>query len=54
VAHDRDRNMTSLVGVPVAEARFLGHLAEPPVESVFLVHAAVLVADAAQAVIRPG
>jgi hypothetical protein len=45
VAHDRDGGVTSLVGVPVADARSLGHLAESPVERVLGVRMAVLVAE---------
>jgi hypothetical protein len=34
VAHDRDRRVAALVGVPVTDAGALGHLAEPVVEGV--------------------
>src|SRR3984885_3253559 len=44
-AHDRDGGVAALVGVPVANARLLGHLAEVPVESTRRVHRAVLVAE---------
>ena len=44
-AHDRHRGVPSLVGVPVADAGFPGHLAEAPVERVGGVHGPVLVAE---------
>ena len=45
MAHDRDGCVPALVSVPVADARSLGHLAEPPVERVLGVWVAVLVAE---------
>src|SRR6266566_244577 len=44
-AHDRHRGVTSLMSVPVPDAGPPGHLAEPPVERVARVHAAVLVTE---------
>jgi hypothetical protein len=45
VAHDRDGGVPSFVGVPVADAGPLGHLAEPVIEPIGRVHLAVLVAE---------
>jgi hypothetical protein len=44
-AHDRHSRVTAFVGVPVADAGPLGHLAEPPVERVAGVHAPAFVAE---------
>src|SRR5215470_1070769 len=44
-AHDRDRGVPSLVGVPAADAGAAGHLAEPPVELAGRIRVAVLVAE---------
>ncbi len=44
-AHDRDRGVPTLVGVPVADAGLPGHLGEAPVKRVGRVHGAVLVAE---------
>jgi hypothetical protein len=45
VAHDRDGGVAALMGVPMADARTLGRLAEAPVERVLGVRVAVLVAE---------
>src|SRR5690348_8956896 len=53
-AHDRDRGVPALVGVPVPDAGSAGHSPEPPVESVAGVHASVLVAEHEVAVLPGG
>ena len=53
-AHDRDRGVPALVGVPVADSGPPGHPPEPPVEGVAGVHAAVLVAEDEVAVLPGG
>src|SRR5579859_6518794 len=52
-AHDRYRGVPAFVGMPVADACSLGHLAEPPVERVAGVHVPVLVAEH-KIVVLPG
>ena len=53
IIETRDRGVASLVGVPVADARAPGHLAEPPVELVGRIGVAVLVAEH-EVVVVPG
>ena len=53
IIETRDRGVASLVGVPVADARAPGHLAEPPVELVGRMGVAVLVAED-EVVVVPG
>jgi hypothetical protein len=53
VAHNRDRDVASLVGVPVADAGALVHGAEPVVQGGAGVRGAVLVAED-QVLVVPG